>query len=400
MAPILGMIGTGEFQADEWPRDWRTSILRLMPNGGAPLTALLTALGIEGVKSPEYHWWEQGMPSLKVFINNGAGYGVGATSLVVDDGPGSDTQVAKRVRRGVVLLNKRTNEMMYVSSDPSSPYNTITVDRGVGTVAAAPIADNDELIMIGTANAENADAPTPIHRQETKRTNYTQIWRTSLGASRTAMHTETRNEPTLVKQRVSAMQEHFLTMERGYWFGQMSSRTDPVTGKPIRTTEGIRETIRQRQPSRVNSISGGALDLDTWEAHLIEVFKYGSSEKIAFCGNTALSVLTRLARIHSDLKMVPGDKTYGINLMEYTTPFGTLYLRNHTLFNEDADHSKTMAIIDPKFVRERQFLPMQLLQNIQPKGQDGRQDEFRGETGLETGLAETHYWLENVANPA
>ena len=40
MAAIAGLRGTGDFGTDERPKDFREGILRLRPNGNAPIFAL------------------------------------------------------------------------------------------------------------------------------------------------------------------------------------------------------------------------------------------------------------------------------------------------------------------------------------------------------------------------
>ena len=48
MAAILGLRGSGDFTADERPKNWREMILYLNPNGEAPLTAFASLLKSEG----------------------------------------------------------------------------------------------------------------------------------------------------------------------------------------------------------------------------------------------------------------------------------------------------------------------------------------------------------------
>lgn len=56
MAAILGLRGSGDFTADERPKNWREMILHLFPNGSAPLTAVMSMAKSEGTDDPEYNW--------------------------------------------------------------------------------------------------------------------------------------------------------------------------------------------------------------------------------------------------------------------------------------------------------------------------------------------------------
>jgi hypothetical protein len=46
-------MGTGDWVADQRPMNWRQQILKLYPNGQAPLTAILSMLGSERVNDPQ-----------------------------------------------------------------------------------------------------------------------------------------------------------------------------------------------------------------------------------------------------------------------------------------------------------------------------------------------------------
>ncbi len=52
---FLGMRGTGDWQTDQRPKNWREGILRLYPNGMAPLTAIMSMLGSEKTDDAEFN---------------------------------------------------------------------------------------------------------------------------------------------------------------------------------------------------------------------------------------------------------------------------------------------------------------------------------------------------------
>jgi hypothetical protein len=190
---LLGLRGTGAFattgtpgSSDQRPKNWREMMLLLFPNGEMPLTALLSKLASQGTDDPEFNWWEKGLPTQRTLINNGAGYASGATSIVVDDG--------SIFKKGHVVMVERTGEIMFVTADPST--NTLTVSRGKGETAAAAIVDDDPLLIIGTVYEEGADSPNIVTYSPTKVFNYCQIFRTSLGQTRTAKKTRLRWDRT------------------------------------------------------------------------------------------------------------------------------------------------------------------------------------------------------------
>ena len=55
MAAFNGMRGTASWVTDQRPKNWREMILRLYPNGSAPLTAILALLKSERTSDPEFN---------------------------------------------------------------------------------------------------------------------------------------------------------------------------------------------------------------------------------------------------------------------------------------------------------------------------------------------------------
>ena len=56
---FLGMRGNGDWVSGQRPKNWRQKILKLYPNGQAPLTAMLSMMGSSRVDDPEFNWWTQ-----------------------------------------------------------------------------------------------------------------------------------------------------------------------------------------------------------------------------------------------------------------------------------------------------------------------------------------------------
>ena len=67
---FLGMRGTGDWVADQRPMNWRQQILKLYPNGMAPLTAILSMMSSNSVDDPQFHWWTQEMSAVGGAVEN------------------------------------------------------------------------------------------------------------------------------------------------------------------------------------------------------------------------------------------------------------------------------------------------------------------------------------------
>jgi len=90
---------------------------------------------------PEFKFLEQNELQT-VFTINGAIANVATTTLVFDSTAG--------LVAGNILRNIETNEQFRVSSVDVNGTDVV-VQRAVGTVAAAAIADNAKFLVIGTA---------------------------------------------------------------------------------------------------------------------------------------------------------------------------------------------------------------------------------------------------------
>ncbi len=399
--PVLGLRGTGSFTTDgQRPEDWREKILHLFPNGKAPLTAILSMLKSEKASDSNFHWYQKKLSGQRLCINNVAGYGVGDTSLVVDTTSASDGVTgAKSCRKGMVLLNERTDEIMWVSDDPVSDTQ-IQVERAMGEATllggtATAIDDNDWLSIIGMANAEGEDTPSSITYDPTPFENFTQIWRASLFMTRTAKKTKLRTGDQYLEAKREALEIYSIGKEKGYIFGQPKSSTG-TNGQPITTTGGVLYFIKKYCSDNFKT-SIGDLSETVFDGYLEQVFRYGSSEKLALCGSTALQVLSQLAKGGSiTMNMEAKDSAYGMALVKYVTPFGILYLKSAPLFTEHSEWRKNILILDPAQLVEKELDTVQFLKNRQSNGTDGSMDEFLGESGLEVHHAETHMWLAGI----
>jgi len=98
-------------------------------------------------------------------VFSSAAYGAGVTSIVVTTGTNLGTAVSDLVvfKPGHVILDQLTNEQMLVTAFDG--VNTLTVVRGFGTTAAASIALNDPLLIIGNSFAEGSGYATSIQYQ-------------------------------------------------------------------------------------------------------------------------------------------------------------------------------------------------------------------------------------------
>lgn len=402
--------------AGQRPENWREAFLRLYPTTqkNAPLAALTAKMKSKELsEDPVFHWFEKDIPVFYIYINNGAGYALGATSLLVDDAAAGVTS-AFRLRAGHQIRVERTGEVMWVVSDPTLG-TTIVVSRGMGSTAAAALLDDDVLTVLGTVHGENADVPTAINHVGLPFSNVTQIFREPFQLSGTAKNTKLRTGDSYKEKRQDALEQYNMSLELALWFSQQQQTSGVIvggTGLPERSTGGIFEYMVTNAVNATTNVGSGnglpgdavasQVTIDEFENAMEQYFRYGSNEKMAFCGSGAMLVLQKLQRLNATIQIMPGNDTFGLGITKWLTPFGTLMLVNHPLFSAHPTHRFTMAIVDLPNLRYRYMKDRdtKLMKNRQNNGQDGVIDEFLGEVGLEVQHEKTHGYILNMQTAA
>ncbi len=371
---VLGLRGTGSWSADERPKNYRELILLLFPNSPLSLTALMSKLQVRATNDPEYKIFTKNLPVQRVIVSGSQTSG----DLAIET-QGSGASVV--LKKGHSLINERTLEVIWVTADPTTPWNSFAAARGKGSSAAA-MNDGDGLLIVGSHHMEGAAVPTAITYEPTVINNYTQIFRTALHLTNTAKATNLRTGSDLEERQRETLEIHAIEREMAYIFG--TGVEDTSGAQPERTTKGFISLVT----SNVKDFAG-AVDIDTWESFMEDVFEDGSSEKLLLAGNTAITTINKAARIHGEIQMSPLGDTYGMMLDRYRTPYGFLQIRQHPLFSKNATFRNWGIVVDPEFLADRILSgnginrDTNYLENRQNAGDDATKDEWLTESGLE-----------------
>lgn len=344
--------------------DVRKKIDVLEPNV-APLTQLTRKMEKRVAINPEFKWMEEEALVKSDAINNGAGYTTGDTQMVVDTGT--------RFRAGDVVKNVRTSEQYLVSSVST---NTLTVVRAWGSTSAAAVNENDVLLIVGNANEEHAEKRSIKVQDQTPRTNYTQIFRTPFGISRTADKSEMYGGNDLKHQREMQLIEHDKEIERAFWFGE--PKEDLTGTHPRRATGGVDYWLSTNATNM-----GGTMTEAEFEAFLRTGFRYGSRTKWLFAAPIYLSAISFWAK--DNIQVAPKDKTFGIDVQQWLTPFGMVNIVLNNLFAETTTYAGYAFLLDIEGLAYRYLTDSdtKLRTNIQSNSADGEEDEYLTECGLE-----------------
>ena len=434
MAGFLGMRGTGDWGTDERPQSYREMILYMFPNGSAPLTAILAGIGNDTVSDPQYHWWvkdlpQQGVTVTSVFVNvdltTAYVYATHQATLGIA-GETVHAQMAEadadnfRIGHQVLLRDASRLDVdiqgiatgvIKAGANSVVSVKLLEADDNSSDSTNFSLATVDTALIIGNANTEGATAPDAVTYDPTKHTNYTQIFRTPFEMTETAKATSSRTGDLKARFTKENLDLHSIEMEKAFIFGVSSENT--VNGKLRRTTAGI-GTIARTHANATSSdyttdstysgqswIAGG----ETWfDTQLEAIFRYGRTEKLAFCGSGAMLGLQRLAKSYGNINLTPMSASYGLKVVQWVTPFGTLFLKTHPLFSYETTNQNAMLICEPQSLTYRYLKgrDTDLLENRQANDADAELDEYLTEAGLEYDNPRRLGWLTglNTTNTA
>lgn len=385
VAGIQGLRGTGQFDTDHRPTNYREAFTMLEPNGDAPLNALLAMASSESTDDPKYNNFRDELPDRVMTVNGAIADTVtGAITLV-------DSEENKFAIAGAILINSETGEVMHVTT--SANNTSVTVTRNIGGTTHQ-IADAAELFVAGFAAKEGADTPTPISFDAVVAYNYTQIFRTAFSVSGTLDKTYLRTGDKYGEAMEKALKLHMGDIERAMLFGTRHI-ADANTAEPTRYTGGFINQITGVTDAASGFGAANTITEDEFDRFLINtVFAYGSKEKLCFVGPTIAGHLQAIGKNRWNPTQVEGS--YGVNFTRYRTFAGDLLVHLHPQFRKIPGMQDGMIMIDFPFLKYRYMegRDTALLENRQGNGEDRKKSEYMTECGLELTQDKVHHYLK------
>lgn len=416
---MLGMIGTGDWSANERPQSWREGFLYLSPNGDAPLTAIMSKLPDESVNDYHFHWFEKDFPiqagdvtgvyknTTLATVYSGDNYASGsvvyvkAASATVSEFRQGHTVALevkndKRYRtRGMVVARLLNGANSYIGIQLTENTNA-TYDIDNGTI--------DYIRVIGNINTQGGEMPQNVSYQGRELDNVTQIFRNPLRLTRTAARTRLRTVRARAEAKREAMFLHAIEMEKAFLWGQYYVGIGS-NGEPETATRGIVTAIEEDSyavNSQFHTETDAAYAGKTWlqagekwvNDKLVAMTRWGSQEKLALVGDLVWGSLAELATISSTFNLTQGQKVdYGIKVVTWMAPNGaTVHFKQHPLMAIDESLRREAYFLDPSRLRFRwiddtKFIEDPFIDENMPRGRnnnrDGVEEEFLTEAGLE-----------------
>jgi hypothetical protein len=218
-----------------------------------------------------------------------------------------------------------------------------------------------------------------------------------------------------------ALELHGIEMEKAFLFGIPTENTGDG-GKPERTTSGLKYFIKANVSANVddfrlnstytgkawNDAGGG----ETWFDEMLEqAFRFGKGEKLALCGSGALAGLNKLVKSGAQYTIQAREAAYGIKVLEWITPFGSVFLKTHPLLSQEVTTRNCMILMEPENITYRYITDTTFFGeatagqaspgSLQTAGstyarKDGTDEEFLTECGLELHHPDTFMYLDGV----
>ena len=325
------------------------------------------------------------MPDRKLTID-GAVASTSTASITVDAGDDEAFVVP-----GTILINVDTGEVMRATSASSS--QVIAVARNIGGTSHQ-IADGANIIIGGHADSEGGTSPTAVSFDPTTDFNYTQIFKTAVQVSGTLQNTYLRTGDKEQEQLTKALKMHMADIERSMFFGKRHEENGS-TAQPTRYTGGLTNSITNVTDGASYGASANTITEKEFDRLLIEdIFAYGSTEKVAFCGARVISNLMEVGKNRWQPTQI--DNAYGVSLSRYTTYAGDLLVYMHPMFRQVPNMDKEMIILDMNEIKYRymQGRDTQLIRDIQTPDFDGVKHMYMSECGLEMTQAKVHHRIK------
>lgn len=409
MGYVRGMWGTGDWATGQRPQNWREAILKEFPNGDAPLTALRSLMKSKSTDDYLFNWFEKTLAAQAGGITNIYTDALMANELATGQATVSGVTLyikvalntAKEIREGHQVLLRYSDDytvdvnakVVDVVQNAANSRITVKLLEADNNSNNYDLYDADRILIIGNINPQGGAIPTSIGYTPTRYDNYTQIFRTPLNITRTALQTRLRTGNEYKERKIEALQYHSIEMEKAFMWGIQTSNT-ASNGEPETTTRGLIPNIKLYASSNVSDYTQeSAYSAQTWtnggedwlDSMLEQIFRYGSMDRLAYCGSGALLGINQLVKNNGMYQLKEGSIGYGIKVMKWTTAFGTINLKRHPLFSYETTNRHSMVIFQPEDIVERPIQQTKYFKDSKDTtiNYDGLKEEFLTETGLE-----------------
>ena len=388
---VQGNVSTEEVLPDERVIDMDDRIRKLRPDENQ-FTTMTDKTPSRQTTREKVNWLEE--DDFPRIVTTSAAATSGAVTLVLTAGQG------KIVAANDVIRNMRTGEAARVSSVAT---DTLTIAPTIGRIPAAAVNSGDAYLVIGDAQPQGSDFPTPRYLARVLGYNYTEITRTtwSFTGTQTAIEMYGGREPA--KEAVRKAREHKRKWEAIGFFGARDfAAAVPPENEPRGMAGGAVEFI----VTNVFDALDVAMTPTFFDKFLMTVMPYGDPEsKVLFASPTVVLSMSSWVRQGMGVQWAPTPQTvFGVKVDGFISgAYG--YKVPVIVKKEWAEFPVAnkgyggyaflldMSLIEQRPLRDRDT---KLLTEQQPKGKDVYSAEYFREATYEFAQEKAHGLIKGV----
>ena len=326
MALLSGIFNAGLNPAELNTRSFAGTILRLFPNGSAPMFALTSQAGKSSAKASTHGYFSKTM----AFITT--------TSTAADTNVATTLNLASTAGMvaGMTLYNMTTTEVVRVLTVVNG--TSITATRGFGRTVGTVTANGQKWIQIGTAFEEGSARPSARMLTTVYIPNYTQIFRNAWGLTDTARASMAeQGYSNVAENRKDCSMFHSIDIEGAIIWGQPKAPFTGPGGQPLHATQGVIDAMEQYAPANTNA-AGGTTTFNQLVALLEPAFAYSTDmanpkERILFGDAQAIRVLNDIGTRSGQVQLQTSSTTFGMHFTKFQFYKGTINMVEHPLMN-------------------------------------------------------------------
>lgn len=349
----------------------RYPLMAILTNAGKdPASGEGKALKKKESMDPEFKWFEDEFGRRQL---------TGSGTVDPDGGNLTLTGQAAYLQVGDIILVAKQKWVFQVTAIADA--NTVTVGPELGGANGAAADSSGDVWLIGNANEEGAGLREIKSSVIQEVANYCQIFRTPVGITESAKNTKGwTKESDFDYQRRKKGIEHYVDIERSFLFGKKGIVTAGT--HPKRFTGGLLARISTYATANVDTES----EFESW---LESLFAYGNTEKYLFASAAVVSMVNSWAK--GKVQIISPTKTYGLRIVTYDSPHGTLHIIKHPLL-AGVTYGNYAVGLDMEALTYRYLSnrDTKLMTNRQNPGEDSQVDEYLTECGLQMEQEKRH----------
>lgn len=330
---------------------------------------------------------------LKFAFNPTAAIAAGDSSITISTSD-DDYFVA-----GMEILLVNANGEREVARVTAVGSGSLTVTRNIGSTGAIALTTADFFYVMGVVRAEDSTSTDSRQAKSETLYNYVEFLSEPYGVTKMEQARKNYHGNPFETKKMEAWDRMRQKLELMFWFGVRDVTAS--TTNPVYHNGGILYWLESQFTDVTVYDVGGVLTKQVWDQFLADVLKYGNRDKVAFCSSIVLTAVNGFAMN----QLRPADvnlKKFGMAILEYQSPFGTVKLVHEPLFDEVTSMNGGAVVVDMSRIRWRYMdgngvnLDLKSYDEIQENDRSAKKGEWMGVGGIDVMNGKAHGIMKNV----